>query len=153
MFDNFKELFSLSLNPFGRVHHHDCGIHGHESAVGIFWKIFVPRRIKNIDPFSGIVKLHDRRGHWNPPLFLNIHPVRFGKVSGLLTLDRTRFTNLASKVKQLLCNRGLPCIRVRDNRKSSAFFNFVLNRHFVLFFFFILFLSISVKILITLDYS
>src|SRR4051812_22991148 len=65
-----KQLSRLSLNSLRRIDHHDRTVCGRQSSIGVFRKILVARRIKNIDDGVFVMKLHCRCGDGYSPLLL-----------------------------------------------------------------------------------
>ena len=70
-------------------------------------------------------ELHDRRGHGDAALLLEPHPVGGGVARGLAALDGAGQLDRAAEQQQLLGERGLAGVGVRDDGEGAA------TRHFV----------------------
>ena len=116
-----QQLDGLHLHALGRVDHHHGRIHRRQYAIGILGKIFVARRIQQIDGMAGVVELHHRTGHRNAALFFHFHPIGSGMTRALARLHRARHLNRAAEQQQLFRERGLARIRVGDDGESAAF--------------------------------
>ena len=57
---HLDQAAGLRFHTVGGVDHHQRGIHGGEHAVGVFGKIFVARRVEQVDHMFAVQHLHDR---------------------------------------------------------------------------------------------
>jgi len=73
---DLEKLKRLRLNTLRRVNDHNRAIGCGEGAVGVLGKVFMARRIKQVENEVRMFKCHDRGGDRNPALLLNLHPVR-----------------------------------------------------------------------------
>ena len=130
---NIHQLTRLRLNTFCAINHNNRRVHRCQRTVGIFGKILVTGGIQNVNlifyilTIWGIIKLHHRGRYRDTTLFLNIHPVRCGSLLDFITLHGASYLNLSAKKQELLCQRSLTCVWVRDNRKGSSSFYFLIH--------------------------
>lgn len=75
----------------------------------------MPRGVQDVDSLAGVIKLHYRGGHRDPPLLLDFHPVRLGEVAATAALNRPGLTNHAPEKEELFSNRRLPRVRVGND--------------------------------------
>ena len=120
---NPEQLFRLRLHAFSAVNQHNGAVGRHQSAVSIFRKVLMTRRIQNIYAVAVIIKLQNRAGNRNTALLFNFHPVRNGMAVGFTRLNRTCQMNCAAVKQKLFRQRCFTGIRVRNNSKSTPFFN------------------------------
>ena len=71
----FKQFSRLSLHTLRRINHHNRRICRHQCSVSIFREILMPRRIKDINTVSIVIKLQYRRSNRNTSFFFYFHPV------------------------------------------------------------------------------
>ncbi len=121
---HFQQLDGLRFHALGRVHHHHRGIHRGQHAVGVLGEILVARGVEQIDHAIVVAELHHRAGHRDAALLLDLQPVGGRVAAALARLDRARHLDRAAEQQQLLGERGLARIRVRDDRESAAAPNF-----------------------------
>ena len=76
---HFEKFPGLRLNAFACVDHHHDRIDGGEHAVGVFGKVFVTRRIEQIDSITAIFKLQNSRTNTNAAFAFQFHPVGGGR--------------------------------------------------------------------------
>ena len=67
-----------------------------------------------------VIKAHHGRRYRDTSLFLDLHPVARRGLADLVRLHRTRYMDRTAVQQQLLCQRRLTRIRVRDDRKSPT---------------------------------
>ena len=119
----------LGLHAIGGIDHHQRCIHGGQHAVSILGKILVARRIQQVNDATTVFHLHHRTGHGNTPLLLDLHPVGGGMAAGLARLDAAGDVDGTGKQQQLFGERGLACVRVRDDGEGASPCCFLANRH------------------------
>ena len=73
------------------------------------------RRVEQVDDAVAVGKLHDGRRHGNSTLLLELHPVRGGMAAGLAALHGTGELNGTTKQQQLLRQRRLAGVGMRDD--------------------------------------
>lgn len=96
-----EQLLRLRLDALGRVDQHDCAVRRRQRAVRILGEVLVAGRIENVHPMAVIVELHNARGHGDPSLLLDLHPVARGVPVGLAPFDRTGQANGSPEQQQL----------------------------------------------------
>ena len=127
------QLAGLSLHTLRTVYHDDGRVDSRQRAVGILGKVLVTRGVEDVHlilyvrALRSIVELHDRGRDGDATLLLDVHPVAGGGFLNLVVLDGTGHLNLSAKQQELLSQRGLTGIRVRDNRKGSSTFYFLIH--------------------------
>ena len=126
---HFHELACLRLHTLGAVHHDDDAIDGGQRAVGVFGKVLVTGGVEDVDLVVLIVELHDRGGDGDTTLLLDVHPVGRGGFLDFVALDGAGHLYLSAEEQELLGERGLTGIGVRDDRKRSSSFDFLICCH------------------------
>ncbi len=126
---DFEELPRLGLDPFGGVDHHDHGVHRGQHPVGVLREILVARRVQQVDPVAVVVELQDRGADRNPALPLQLHPIGGGLPLVLPGRHRSRELDRAAVQQELLGQRGLAGVRMRDDRERPPPENFFLDAH------------------------
>ena len=122
---DFHELDRARLDALRRVDDHQRAVHRGERAIGVLGKVFVTRRVEQIDQRAGVRKLHHRGGDRDAALLLEPHPIRRRVPARLAPLDRPRHLNRAAEQEQLLGQRGLARVGMRNDRKRPPFQVFV----------------------------
>ncbi len=117
---DFEQLDRLRLDTFRCIDDHDGGIDGGQHAVRILGEVFVSRRVQQVDRLPVVLELHDRARHRDAALFLDLHPVGRRMPCGPPCLDRAGQLDRAAEQQQLLGQRRLPGVRVRDDRERAA---------------------------------
>jgi hypothetical protein len=117
---DLEQLAGLRLDALGGVDHHDRGIDRRQRAIGIFREVFVARRVEQVEGYPVTFKGHDRAGHRDPALLLDLHPVRARPPCRPARLDLTRQVDRPALQQQLLGQRGLARVRMRDDGKGAA---------------------------------
>ena len=84
--------------------------------------------VLNILSLGSVVELHHRRGDGDTTLLLNVHPVAGGRLLNLIAFHGTGNLYLSAKEQELLCQRGLTGIGVRNNCKRSSSFDLLIHR-------------------------
>ena len=82
----FHQPARLLFHPVHAVDHQDNAVHRRQGAVGIFRKVFVTGSIQQVDQHVLVLKAHDRSGHRDTALPLDLH-----KVAGRVLLDLIAF--------------------------------------------------------------
>ena len=117
---DLEQLHRLRLDALGAVEHHDRAIHRHEGAVGVFAEVLVARRVEQVDALTVELELERGRGDRNAALLLHLHPVRDGVALGPAASDRPGQLDGSGVQQQLLGQRGLAGVRVRNDGKRAA---------------------------------
>ena len=116
----FEQLDRLRLDALGGIDHHHRGIDRGQHAIGVLGKVLVPGRVEQVDGVIGVVELHHRAGDRDAALLLDLHPVGCRVARALARLDRARHLDRAAEEQQLLGQRRLARIRVRDDGERAA---------------------------------
>ena len=122
-----EQLLRLSFDPFRQVNHHHGTIGRHERAIGVFAEVMVPRRVEQIDLMAFKLEGQHSRTHGDAALLLQFHPVGRGRTLRLATADRSRHVDATAEQQQLLGERCLAGVRVRDDGERSPPRDFALN--------------------------
>ena len=118
------------LDALGRVDHHHRGIDRGQRAVGVFRKVLVARRVEQIEDAPVILERHHRGDDRDSALLLDRHPVRLRGVAVALGLDLAGELDGAAEQQQLLGQRGLAGVRMRDDGKGAPPLDFACERRF-----------------------
>ncbi len=124
---HFHQLDRALLDALAAVDHHQRRVDRRQRAVGVFGKVFVARRIEQVDDVTLVGKLHHRRGDRDAALLLERHPVGGRVPRRLAALDRARQLDRAAVQQQLLGQRRLAGVRVRDDRERAPEADLSLN--------------------------
>ena len=117
---HLHQLDGAIFNALGAVDHHQRRVHGGQRAIGVLGEVLVARRVEQVDDAVLVRELHDRRGHGDAALFLDLHPVGGCVARGLAPLDRAGELDRAAVQQQLFGERGLAGVGVRDDGESAA---------------------------------
>ena len=115
-----EEFARLRLDALCRVDDHDGAVHRHQRAVRVLTEVLMARRIEDIDPIAVIVELQHRGRDRDAALFFDLHPVGDGMTLCLARLDRAREMYRPAVEQQLLGERRLARVRMRDDGKGAS---------------------------------
>ena len=121
---HFEQLDGLFFHALGGIHHHHRRIHSGQHAIGVLGKILVARCVEQVDHAIVVSELHHRAGHRNASLLFDLQPVGSRMATTLARLHRARHLDCAAEQQQFFGERGLARVRVRDDRKGAAAFDF-----------------------------
>ncbi len=113
-------LHRALLDALGTVDDHECRIDRRQSPVGIFREILVARRVEQIDDAVAVGELHHRGGDRDAALLLEAHPVGGRMTCRLAPLDGASHLDGAAEQQQLLGQRGLAGVGVRDDGEGTS---------------------------------
>ena len=116
---DLEQLDRARLHTLGRVDHHDRRVDRGQHAVGVLGEVLVPRRVEQVDRVAGVLELHHGARHRDATLLLDLHPVRRRVARALARLDRAGEQDRAAVEQQLLRQRRLARVRVRDDRERA----------------------------------
>ena len=119
-----KELLRLRLDALGAVEEHDRPVDRVERPVRVLAEVGVPRRVEEVHLEAVIRKLHHAGRDGDAALALHLHPVGDGGRPAALRLDRTGELDRSAVEEELLRERGLARVGVRDDRERLATFDF-----------------------------
>ncbi len=116
----FEQLAGLRLDALGGVDHHHRRVHRGQRAIGIFREVLVARRVEQVEDDPVLLEGHHRGRDRYPALLFDLHPVRPRPPRLPARLDLAGQVDRAALQQQLLGERGLPRVRVRDDREGAA---------------------------------
>ena len=126
---DLEELARLRLDALGRINHHHHRIHGREHAVGVLGKILVPRRVEQVEAVAVVIELKDRGADGDAAFLFQLHPVGRGGALVFAGGNRAGELHGATIKQQLLRERGLARVRMRDDGERAPLLNFFRNAH------------------------
>ena len=129
---HFHELACLGFYPLRTIDYNDYRVYSGQGTVGIFRKVLVTRRIEDIDFIVVVIELHHGGCYRDTTLLFDVHPVGCRCLLDFVALYGTCHLNLTTEQQEFFSQRGLTGIRMRDNRKRSSSFNFLV--HFLYYF-------------------
>jgi len=94
---DLHELVGLLFHPLGAVDHEDHAVDCRESAVGVLGEVLVAGGVEDAHEAARVLEAHDRGGHRDPALPLDLHEVGGGAAADLVGLHRSGFPDLAPK--------------------------------------------------------
>ena len=112
---DLEQLQGLRLDALGGIQHHDGGIGSGQGAVGVFRKVFVARRVEQIEHQPFMVEGHDAGRDRNAALALDLHPVGAGAPLLAARTHGTGGSDGPASQQQVLGQGGLAGVRVRDD--------------------------------------
>ncbi len=114
------ELARLRLDAVGRVDHHDDAVGGYQGAVGIFAEVLVAGCVEQRHAPALNLELERGRRDGNAALLFHLHPVRRRGTAILASAHGACELDGAPIEQQLLCQRRLAGVRVRDDGKGPS---------------------------------
>ena len=105
--------------PLRGVDHHDGRVDRGQRAVGVLAEVLVARRVEQVERAVVVVERHHRRRHRDAALALDLHPVGARAPPLAARLDRAGELDRAAEQQQLLGQRGLAGVGVRDDRERA----------------------------------
>ena len=117
---DLEELAGARLDALGGVDHHDGGIDRRQRPVGVLREVLVARRVEQVEDAVAVLEGHHRGHDRDAALLLDAHPVGAGRDAVPLGLHLAGELDRAAEQQQLLGQRGLARVRVRDDRKGAA---------------------------------
>jgi hypothetical protein len=116
---DLEEFLRLALHALGPVDHHDGGIHGSERAIGILREIGVAGRVHEVEAVVPEIERHGRCGDRNAAILLHLHEVRPRAPRLALGAHLSRHLDRAAVKQELLRQRGLARVGMRDDREGT----------------------------------
>jgi len=117
---DLEELDRLRLDALRAVDEHDGGVGGRERAVGVFREVVVARRVEEVHVVARVRELQHARRDRDAALALELHPVARRVAARVpARLDRAREMDRAAVEEQLLRERRLARVRMRNDREGA----------------------------------
>jgi hypothetical protein len=110
------------------VHQHDRAIGRDQRAIRVFREVFVTGRVEQVHAKPVVVELHHRRGHGNAALLFQRQPVGRGVPLGAPSFHRARDVQRPAVQQQLLRERGLAGVGMRNDGKRATALDFRMER-------------------------
>ena len=123
---HLEQLARLLLDAVGRVDHHHDAVGGDQRAIGVFAEVLVARRVEQRHAAPLELELERRGRDRDAALLLERHPVGRRVAAGLAAADGAGQLDRAGIQQQLLGQRRLAGVGVRDDRERAP------ARHFAL---------------------
>ena len=117
---DLEELAGLALDALGAVDDHDRGVDRGQRAVGVLGEVGVAGGVDEVEPPVAEREGHRRGGDRDAALLLELHEVRAGAAGLALGADLAGHLDGAAVEQELLGQRGLAGVRVRDDREGPA---------------------------------
>ena len=124
---HLEQLARLRLDAVGRVDHHHHAVGGNQRAIGVFAEILVAGRVEQRDPPALELELERRRRNRDAALLLELHPVRRRRLAILAASHRPGQLDRAGIQQQLLRERRLAGVGMRDDGERAAPRDFTLE--------------------------
>ena len=124
-----EELAGLRLDALGAVEQHDRPVDGVERPVGVLGEVGVAGGVEQVELQPAVGEGQHRGGDGDAALPLHLHPVGDGVGPPALGLDRAGQLDDAAVEQQLLGQRGLAGVGVRDDGEGAAAADLVLGAH------------------------
>jgi hypothetical protein len=116
---HLEELSRLLLDAARRVQHHDSAVDRRQRPIGVLAEILVAGGVEQVEDEASMLEGHDRRAHRDAALALDRHPVGAGAAALPARLDLAGKLDSAAEQQQLLGQRGLAGVGMRDDRESA----------------------------------
>ena len=114
---DLEQLAGLGLDALGGVNHHHRGIRRRQSAIGVLGKVFVTRRVQQVEHRLLIFKRHHRAGDRDAAFLLDLHPVGLGAPRLAPRLHPAGRMDRAAQQQQMLRQRGLAGVGMGNDGK------------------------------------
>ena len=124
-FADFEQLAGTLFDATTIVQQHDGAVSSDQRAIGVFGEVFVSRRIQEVELVPVVLELQDRGGDRDAAFLLQLHPVGRCVTRRASCLDRPCKVNGTAVQQQLLRERRLACVRVRNDGERAATGNLV----------------------------
>jgi hypothetical protein len=115
---DLEKLQCLRLDAFAGIDDHYGDIDGGEHAICILGEVSMAWSIEQIYDVVFVFKLKHGGGNGNPPLLFQLHPVACRRPLVLACCDTARKLHRTAVKQQLLRQRRLSCIRMRNDCKG-----------------------------------
>ena len=115
---HLEQLPRLILDAVRRVDHHHHAVGGNEGAIRVFAEVLVARRVEQRHAAPLELELEGRGGDRNAALLLERHPVGRRVPARFAPPDGARELDCAGIQQQLLGQRRLAGVGMRDDREG-----------------------------------
>ena len=124
---HIHELDGLLFYTVHAIDKHEGCVDSGQGAVGVFAEVLVPRGIHQVEHATFEREIQHGTRNRNTTLLFNLHPVTHRVAAVCLGAHVARFANHVSVPQELFGDGGLTRVRVADNSKSAAFFDFCVH--------------------------
>ena len=107
----------LRLDALRRVEQHDRAVRGGEHAQRVLGEVLVAGRVEEVEDRALVLEAQDGARHGDPAAALDVHPVRGRRAAGAAALDGAGLVDRVRVEQELLGERRLARVRVRDDRE------------------------------------
>ena len=114
---DLEQAQRLRLDALGRVEQHDRAVGGGEHAQRVLGEVLVAGRVEQVEDRALVLEAQHRRRHGDAAAALDVHPVRRRGAARAAALDRAGLVDRVAVEQQLLGERRLAGVRVRDDRE------------------------------------
>ena len=114
----------LLFNTVHAIDKHESGVHGGQRTVRVFAEVLMPRGIDEVEHATFKREVQHGTRNRNTTLLFNLHPVTDGIAAIRLCAHVTSLANDVPVPQELFGDGGFTGVRVADDCKSAAFFNF-----------------------------
>ena len=121
---NVHQANRLLFHTVHAIDKHESGIHGGQGTVGVFAEVLMPRGIDEVEHATFEREVQNGTRNRNTTLLFDFHPVTDRVAFVGLGTHMTGFANDIPVPQELFGDGGLTSVRVANNCKSAAFFNF-----------------------------
>ena len=117
---DLEQLARLRLHALAGVDQHHGAVGGHQRAVGVLAEVLVAGRVEDVDAVARVLEVHHRGADRDAALLLELEPVAGRMPRRPPRAHRAGFAQRAAEEQQLLGERGLARVRMRDDREGPA---------------------------------
>ena len=117
---DLEQLAGLRFDALAGIDHHHRRIHRGQHAVGVLGEILVAGRVEQVDAVAVVLELQHGGADRNAALLFQLHPVRGGGPLVLARGHRAGQLHRAAVKQELLGQRGLARVRMRDDGKRAT---------------------------------
>ena len=116
---DLEQLARARLDALGGVDHHHRRVDRGQRAVGVLGEVLVARRVEQVEDAVGVFEGHHRGDDRDAALALDAHPVGAGLAAVGLGAHFAGELDRAAEQQELLGQRGLAGVGVRDDREGA----------------------------------
>ena len=115
-----EQLPRAFLDALAVVEQHDGAVGCDEHAIGVLAEVLVTRCVEQVHLVAQVLELQHRRGDGDAAFLLERHPVGGRVALRLARLDRAGLMDRTAVEQELLRERRLAGVGMRDDRKGPA---------------------------------